>query len=374
MNAADCLGKKRGNAQNFQLAFDVAGVRNRVGRDQLLDRAVQKVRSRLVRQQAVGNNRIDFRGAFALEQIRRGAERSGRRGKVIHNHAGASVDVADEVRGFNRRGVHAAFRDDRKTAVETVREAVRHLDAAGVGGNDDGFLIDFDHFAQILDEDRERVEVVDGDVEESLNLLSMEIHAENPVCAGADEQIRDELGGNGYAGAVLAVLTGISVIGDDDGDAGRGSTAGGVEHDEQFHEMLIDGAASGLNDEHVRIAEIVLVLDENFAVGEPFDVDVTEFHPQTLCDRFSQFRVRCTAVQSDVSCITFHNDSALPPLMQSLFVREPCLIAERCGTRRRGDAPAFASTFWVCPFVLRVRTCILYKRIKVDNSRVNRII
>ena len=126
--------------------------------------------------------------------------------------------------------------------------------------------------------------MVDGDVEESLNLLGVEIHAENPVRSGADEQIRDEFRGDGHAGTVLAVLTGISIVGDDDGDAGRGSTAGGVEHDEQLHEMLVDGTASGLNDEHIRIAEIVLVLDENFAVGEPFDVDVTEFHPQTLCD------------------------------------------------------------------------------------------
>ena len=260
----------------------MAGIRHGVCGDQLFDRAVQQVRSRLIRQETVGNDRIDFGGAFAFEQVGGGTERPGCGGQVVNDHAGTSVDISDEVGGFHGRGIDAAFGDHGESAVEAVRKTVRHLDTAGVGGDDDGLLINFDDVAQILDENGRCVEVIHRNIKEALNLLCVKIHCEDTVRPGADQQIGYQFGGDGNAGAVLAVLSCVAVVGDYGGDAGCRSAACRIHHNQQFHEVLIGRIASRLNDEHIRIAEIVFVLDENLTVGESFDLHMPQFHPQTF--------------------------------------------------------------------------------------------
>ena len=47
--------------------------------------------------------------------------------------------------------------------------------------------------------------MIDGNIEEALNLLRVQVHRENPVRAGGDEQVGDELGGDGHARPILAI-------------------------------------------------------------------------------------------------------------------------------------------------------------------------
>ena len=71
-----------------------------------------------------------------------------------------------------------------------------------------------------------------------------------------DDQVGHQLGGDGIAGLGLAVLTGIAEIGDHGGDAaGRGALQS-VDHDEQFHQVVIDGRAGGLNNEQIGRAHV----------------------------------------------------------------------------------------------------------------------
>ena len=67
--------------------------------------------------------------------------------------------------------------------------------------------------------------MVDGDVEEALNLRGVEVDEERAVGAGGGEEVSDELGGNRDAGAVFAVLARVAVVRNDGGDAAGGGAA-----------------------------------------------------------------------------------------------------------------------------------------------------
>jgi hypothetical protein len=58
----------------------------------------------------------------------------------------------------------------------------------------------------MTDEDGAGEKMVDGNVEEALNLGRMQVDEERAVGAGGGQQVGDELGADGYALFVLAVL------------------------------------------------------------------------------------------------------------------------------------------------------------------------
>ena len=96
----------------------------------------------------------------------------------------------------------------------------------------------------------------------------MEIDRQHPVGARLGDQIGHQLGGNRRARADFAVLAGIAEIGDHGGDAPGRSAAQRIDHDQQFHQIVVGGKAGGLDHEHVLAADIFLDLDEHFHVGE----------------------------------------------------------------------------------------------------------
>ena len=63
--------------------------------------------------------------------------------------------------------------------------------------------------------------MVHGDVEEPLNLPGVQVHRQHAVDSRRHEEIRHQLGGDGHAGAVLAVLPGVAEERKHGGDAVR---------------------------------------------------------------------------------------------------------------------------------------------------------
>src|SRR5690606_22250878 len=68
---------------------------------------------------------------------------------------------------------------------------------------------------EIRDEDIGSVQVIDRNIKEALNLIRMEVTSHNPVNARCRQEVCDQLGGNRYPWLVLAVLPGISEVGND---------------------------------------------------------------------------------------------------------------------------------------------------------------
>jgi hypothetical protein len=67
-----------------------------------------------------------------------------------------------------------------------------------------------------------REEVIEGHVEEALDLSGVQIHRDDARDAGRGQEIRDELGRDRRARRDLAVLTAVAVVGDHRGDGARG--------------------------------------------------------------------------------------------------------------------------------------------------------
>ena len=65
------------------------------------------------------------------------------------------------------------------------------------------------------------------------------------------QHIGHQLGRNGSAGFVFFVLAGVGEIGNDGGDTARGGGLAGGNHDEEFHDPVVDVArGGGLEDEY----------------------------------------------------------------------------------------------------------------------------
>ena len=112
--------------------------------------------------------------------------------------------------------------------------------------NDDSTLPASNVLLDVGDNERLRVQVVDGKVEKALDLAGMQVHGDHMVTASDSEHVSDELSGDGGATLVLLVHACVRIAWDDGGDAaGRGALARGNE-DEEFHQVIVDVATRGL--------------------------------------------------------------------------------------------------------------------------------
>jgi hypothetical protein len=92
-----------------------------------------------------------------------------------------------------------------------------------------------------LDEHRHGGEVVDGSVEEALDLTGVQVDADDALGTRDLEHVGDQLGGDRLASLGLSVLAAVAVEGRDHGDAlGRGAPRR-VDHDQcSISASLID--------------------------------------------------------------------------------------------------------------------------------------
>ena len=152
-------------------------------------------------------------------------------------------------------------------AAETHREGAGAGGAAHIGRDDHDILVVLAEFLDVvLDEDVGTGQVIDRNVKKALDLGCVQVHGQDSVRPGGGDEVGDELGGDGVAALGFAVLPGVAEIGDDRSDAAGGGAAHSVDHDEQLHQMVVYGAAGGLDDEHVLAADRLVHGDGAFAV------------------------------------------------------------------------------------------------------------
>jgi hypothetical protein len=157
-----------------------------------------------------------------VERLGRVGERAGGVDHVVEEHAVAALHVADDVHHLGDVGALAALVDDGEGGVEALGVGARALHPARVGRHHHR-LVEVER-AELVEQHGHRVEVVDGDVEEALDLPGVQVDGEHPVDARGGDEVGHELGGDGRAAGHLAVLPGVAVVGHDGGDA-RGARA-----------------------------------------------------------------------------------------------------------------------------------------------------
>src|SRR5690606_25718278 len=143
----------------------------------------------------------------------------------------------------------------------------------------------------VAGQDRHRVEIVGRNVEEALDLAGMQVEGEHPVGAGFGDQVGDEFGGDRCARACLAVLSGIAEIGKNRGDAFGGRAPERIDHDQQFHQVVIGRERGRLDDEDILAADVFLDLYENFLVRKASYAGFSDWNIEVVTDGVGEMQI-----------------------------------------------------------------------------------
>ena len=252
---------------------------------------------------AVGAARIDARRTRVLERLRALADGAGGVDHIVDHQAFLILDVADDAHDLHDVGLGTPLIDDGEGHAEGFGDLTGTLDAAHVRRND-AFHVPLR--GEIVHQNGRTVQVVHGNIEKSLNLIGVQVHGEDPVGARPREQVCHEFGGDGITRTRFSVLTGIAEIGHNGRHAARAGALHGVDHDEQFHQAVIDRLCSGLNEEDVSTAHGLFDVTIDLAVGEGVQLYIPEPHAQFFCDFFREGSVRVAGEELDFLEIRDH--------------------------------------------------------------------
>ena len=154
--------------------------------------------------------------------------------------------------------------------------------------------------------------MVNGNVEEALNLCSMKVHGQHTVGTGNCYHIGNQLGRNGIAGLGLAVLTGIAVVGHYGGDAAGRSALEGVDHDEHFHQVIVNRLAGGLYNKNIGATNRFFDGNRNFTIGEGLYSALSQRQTQTFGNGLCQFGVCVGRKDLNVLSVQIHKKFNIP--------------------------------------------------------------
>ncbi len=230
-------------------------------------------------------------GAALFQSAGRLAQGVGGVDHVVDDQAGAAGHVADDVHHFGHIGLGAALVDDGQIGVQGLGHRAGADHAADVRADHDQV---FDALrADVLQQHRRRVDVVHRDVEETLNLVGVQVDGEHAVDAGAGQHIGHQLGGNRHAGGTrTTVLARITEVRNCRGNTTGRSAFQRVGHSQDFHQIVIGRRTGRLQNEHVASADVFQQLHRHFAVAELADVGASQRDIQMFDYVLGQFRVR----------------------------------------------------------------------------------
>ena len=271
IDALDRLGEHGSDGQVLDLLALVGGDGgDGIQECQLGDDAVVDALDSGTGEDTVGSAGVDVLCAADLDQSL-GSVAQGACGvdHVVKQDAVLTLNIADDVHDLALVGLLAALVNDSQIHVQLLSEGAGAGDRADIRRNNDHVLALFaELLGVVVNEDGVAVEVIHGDVKEALDLGSVQVHGQHTVSAGGGDHVGDQLGGDGIAGLGLAVLTGIAEVGHDGGDAAGGGALHSVDHDQHFHQIVVDGGAGGLDQEDVGAADGLVDGDRLLTVGE----------------------------------------------------------------------------------------------------------
>ena len=142
--------------------------------------------------------------------------------------------------------------------------------------------------------ERQRSHVVDRDREESLDLSCVEVHRQHAIGPGQLKHVGHKTAGDRLTWLRLAVLASVRKQRHDRSDSLRRRQLRGLDHEEELHEVAVDRFTAGLQDEHVRAADRLLVPAVGFAVRERLQLDLAQLDSELLGDLLRKLSVGTT--------------------------------------------------------------------------------
>src|SRR5271157_1682962 len=209
----------------------------------------------------MGGCQIDFTGSRVSHHQRGSADGAAGADHVVKDQRDATLDLAaDDVGLFRLLRAAASLVDNGQGAAEPDHVGQGPLDATFVRADNDQLVVTEIHQLDMVVNDRSCVKMVYGNVEKPLDLRGVQVHGQYATGACPSNHVRHELGRDGHAAFVFAILASIAEIGHDRGNSVGAGPHATVDHDQQFHEVVIDWWAGRLDDEHVAAADIFVDL------------------------------------------------------------------------------------------------------------------
>ena len=153
--------------------------------------------------------------------------------------------------------------------------------------------------------------MIDGNVKEALDLISVKVHCKNSVSACAGNEICNELCCDRISCLCLSVLSCVAVVRHNNSDACSRCALHSVDHDEDLHQVVVDGIAGRLNDEAVRTSDRLVKRYADLTVGECRRLGFAERQVEAAGDSLS-YILACVACKDlDVFTVKIHTKKPL---------------------------------------------------------------
>jgi hypothetical protein len=296
VNPLDGIGDERGNRDHFHVGQMFFGNQwNAVGYRYLIDRGAFQFFYGLPAEHAVGRADVYALGTGTFGHIGCPDGCAGCGDHVVVDDCNLSFErCADEVVVLDFGSARSPLVDNGNSAPHIFLEIEGLFDAPFIRAEDDQFVLRDIQSANVLGNFLDSEEVIHGDIEEALDLRGMKVECQDAVGPRFGNEVGDQLRGNRDAAFVLAVLAGITVVGQHGGDSRGARALERIQHDQQFHQVLIDGCASWLNDEDIPPANVFIDRYARFAIGEVGESNCPQRDAAVLRNAFRQRPVRPT--------------------------------------------------------------------------------
>ena len=186
--------------------------------------------------------RLDFPDAERFERLHHFQDGAAGGDLVVEDERLLPLHLADDVMDLGVfRVVVPPFVKYGERQPEGDGVHARALGAARVG-RDHHAVLDA-RLLVIIAEQFPGEQMVNRDPEKPRDLGRMQVHGHDAVCARRLKQVRNEPRGDGDARFVLLIGPGVGIIRQDRGDAVRLGVLDRIDHDEQFHDILVDRRA-----------------------------------------------------------------------------------------------------------------------------------
>lgn len=209
---------------------------------------------------------------------------------VIEDNACFSGDISNDVVHVCLAWTWAILVEDRELGTEDICKLLCPLCASHIRSDDDrrGEIL----LAEVLCEDGPCMEGIDGNVEESLDLVAMEIEGDDVVCAGFFEEMGNEFCGDRFAWFCDAVLASVREVGEDHVDRGSEAQLRCLAEEEEFHDIFVRCTASCLEEIDNISPDRFLKADIPFSAAECSACNFSQGDMELPCEVFGEILVR----------------------------------------------------------------------------------
>ena len=188
--------------------------------------------------------------------------------------------------------------DQSKVEVKLVGQRSGTLGTTSIGGDNNSVLI-VNILANVVERRGLGVQVVNGHVKKALDLTCMQVHSDDMVAASRLQHVSHKLSSDGCTRLVLLVLASVGEVGNHGGDSASAGSLACVDHDEQFHQVVIDLATAGLDNENVLISNRLTDGNGGLLVGVLRHSNSAELKTQARGHGLGQLGVGVTREQLD---------------------------------------------------------------------------